>query len=289
MSTIQDTDILLVNRGDKDYKVKAESLYEYFNPKVVVFHIINIQNVTGSPDPLQIKSSSNLIAENLTTGDKVEVPYLTNYDLVAGNEYLITMLDTNGNFKFLENTAYNWDFGPRCDTKLLTQLYYFCYKCTEFDGDLSNLDVSNVKDMLNAFAGDPWNKMKCTFKGVEKWDTSNVETLWNLAHDNIGLTDLTPFKDWDVSKCWSFLTMFMSMESLLSAKAVEGWNTKSAEDMNYMFQSNRNLTEVADFSQWCVPNIKQYNGFNRYCEAKVIEPCWGHCPRGENGTVDPCP
>ena len=33
MSTIQDTDTLLVNRGGTDYKVNAVDLYEYFNPK----------------------------------------------------------------------------------------------------------------------------------------------------------------------------------------------------------------------------------------------------------------
>lgn len=276
MSTIQDTDLLLVNRGGKDYKVKAEDLYVYSNPPVVIFHIINLQNVTGSLDPLFARVWEGIL-ENLTTGDREEVDERTSFELIEGNDYLITVPDDD-TIEFLPNDAYTWDFGPKCDTKRMISIASMCLKNTEFDGDLSNLDVSNVTTMYNAFS----HTNKCTLKGVEKWDVSNVEKLWNFFSHSTGLTDLTVLKDWDVSSCKDYTSTFNGCTSILSAKALEGWNTKSAFDMGYMFQGCTGMTEISDFSQWCTPVINRTSSFNSLCEDKVIEPIWGTCPRGED-------
>lgn len=279
MSTIQDTDLLLVNRGGKDYKVKAEDLYEYFNPDIVVFHIINLQNVTGSPDPLIANVWSGIL-ENLTTGDREEVDTKTGFELTEGNEYLITV-PGGATVEFFENNIYTWDFGPKCDTKNLTSLAWFVHANTEFDGDMSNLDVSNVTNMVWAFGGRPGLEMKVSMKGVEKWNTSKVEALGNTFQYNKGLDDLTPFKDWDVSSVTALLTSFSSCK-FKSVKAIEGWNTKSVSRAAYCFQSCSNLTEVADFSQWCMPLCDSYDAFSNFTNGMIIDPVWGTCPRGED-------
>ena len=279
MSTIQDTDLLLVNRGGTDYKVKAEDLYEYFNPDVVVYHIINLQNVTGSPDPLQAKVWGGIL-ENLTTGEREEVDGRTNFELTEGNEYLIT-LPGGANVEFLENDIYTWDFGPKCDTKRMTSLAYLVHKNCEFDGDMSNLDVSNVTNMVWAFSGGHGKKMKISMKGVEKWNTSKVQEMGNTFQDIIGLDDLTPLKDWDVSSVKALLTSF-SNSTFKSAKAIEGWNTKSVTRAGYCFQGCDKMTEVADFSQWCMPLCNSHDAFSNRTNGMIIEPVWETCPRGED-------
>lgn len=270
----------------RGFKVIVEDV-NYVPPviPVAVYHFTNLQNLTGSSEPLKVKLESwgNMelsVFENLTTGEKVEG--LKEYEMVAGNEYLLSC-DIRGIEIDDSSQAYTWDFGPSSDTKDVFNMKKFMEYCTKFDGDLSNLDVSSVTTVEKAFGGDYWNNMSITFKGAENWNTSNFESMYGLCQYNTALTDLTVFKDWDVSKVADFQGCFQACKELQSAKAIEGWNTKSAENMRFTFSECNKMSGVSDLSEWCTPDIKEHGDFSRYCpDGTLIEPIWKTCPRGED-------
>jgi hypothetical protein len=105
--------------------------------------------------------------------------------------------------------------------------------------------------------------------GMENWDTSNVLTMGKMFESAFNFN-----------------------------RDISGWDTSSVEDvsdgrvhkgMDRMFEKAEAFNQ--DLSDWCVTNITsnpQYfdDGATAWTKGR---PCWGHCPRGENGVVDPCP
>ena len=70
---------------------------------------------------------------------------------------------------------------------------------------------------------------------------------------------------------------------------IGGWDTSNVTNMDRMFQDDRIFNQ--DLSNWCVTKItSEPIEFDEYAaDWTEPRPCWGHCPRGENGAVDPCP
>ena len=57
------------------------------------------------------------------------------------------------------------------DTSKITDMDFLFYNHTNFDGDISMWDVSNVKTMVSMFE-------YCSFDGdISKWDISSVEDM----------------------------------------------------------------------------------------------------------------
>ena len=51
------------------------------------------------------------------------------------------------------------------------------YRCSTFNKDISNWDVSNVKDMAYMF-----NECKSFNKDISCWDVSNVTDMYNIFY-----------------------------------------------------------------------------------------------------------
>ena len=146
MSTIQDTDLLLVNRGGTDYKVTVEDLHEYFNPKppweedaLGILHLI-----VDDPDAFNNPGGDFSIYDhekiyNLDTHAEVS-------SIDAPGEYIIACKKVE-----FRRCSGNWEFGPLTDTRGIVAMDYMFAQCKKFNADISNWDVSNVKVMDSMF------------------------------------------------------------------------------------------------------------------------------------------
>ena len=150
--------------------------------------------------------------------------------------------------------------------------------CDKFNQDVSTWDVSKVENFRRMFS-----KTKAFNQPLDNWDVSKATEFMEMFGQSTAFDQ--PLNSWDVSSGEDFESMFWETPF---NQPIGNWNTKSAKNMKYMFYDAKSFNQ--DISEWCVKSAT-HNGFNTGADAleKKYRPCWGHCPRGEDGTVDPCP
>lgn len=109
--------------------------------------------------------------------------------------------------------------------------------------DVSNWDVSGVKDMGNMFYGCE----KLQSLDVSKWNVSMVENMNGMFVGCKSLKSLD-VSNWDVSNVKGMMTMFYDCRNLQTLD-VSNWKVSQVEDMNCMFDTCTKLKSL-DISQW---------------------------------------
>ena len=133
------------------------------------------------------------IIEKLKIGSKSKIDKYEYHP--KDKDELMKLLD-----KLIKERGLEGDFND-IDTSNITDMsMLFTFSRQNFNGDISNWDVSNVKDMHFMFAD-------TKFAGdISKWDVSNVENMNNMFY---GCNDF----DCDLNN----------------------WNVKNVKNMQYMF------------------------------------------------------
>ena len=155
MSTINDTDLFIVNRGGTDYKITAKDLMSYLEPKPWVGHdggIWHLQNIREDNLKLNMGWGSPGWQDSSSPAEEVQVYAMDGTDLGMMNEIpiglecvIVTPPDSGGLFgRFGPSSPVEFDFGPETDTSKVTVM----------------------RALLEEIKGSP--------KGMENWDTSNV-------------------------------------------------------------------------------------------------------------------
>ena len=129
-------------------------------------------------------------------------------------------------------------------TTCVTNMSTFFNLNTSFNQDISSWDVSNVKFMVNLFAGSGFNR------DISSWDVSNVVSMYAMFQSSIFNQDIG---DWDVSNVVNMNNMF---QSSYFNQDISDWDVSSVTSMSYMFHSASFNSDIGD---WDVSSVTKMN------------------------------
>ena len=289
---LQDDDLLTVGRDGTTYGWIVEDTSRPWDEyDGGVWHV---KNVIG--DIIDLFPGS-FIAYNTDGTERGEI------DTIQEGEEVVFLTSKYVGNLFAANKYSTWDFGEYTDTSKVVDMGGMFYGCYEFNGELGgNWDTSNVGNYsgTRASASDMAQMFfdaQSFNQDISSWDTSNVTTMDNMfsgARDfdqDISTKEITingnTYTAWDVSNVTDISSMFDDASAF--NQDINNWNVSNVTEMFYMFKNASSFNQ--DLSGWCVTNITSEPGNFATGATSWTErrPCWGHCPRGESGTEDPCP
>ena len=244
MSTINDTDLFIVNRGGNDYKITAKDVKEYLDHTMPweghdggIWHIQNLRGGrdlkvnngwAGSGDPVQVYAM-----DGTDLGMMQVIPQTLDEFMVLSNgteSCLFCGTDIND----LIPDNFQFDFGPLTDTSKVTNFIgLISMNMVINPAGMENFDTSNVVCMHGTF-----EFSKAFNRDISGWDTSSVVPTQHRPHP---------------------------------PKA-------GGAGMQRMFYLNESFNQ--DLSQWCVTKLKKKpDAFDTATDAWVLpRPIWGTCP-----------
>lgn len=302
MSTINDSDLLLVNRGGKDFKVEASK----------------INDVATSNDYLVVSRS----------GSDYKVPFGEILNCQDTDLFLINSnnVDRSVSGKDLkeylddDKVYYPWDDSPgviwhikNASAKIFLNVSRPGHSAWDPDGtnprkirdiaageDVVFVSGINARGLFlnNGNTVWEWGEFQDT-KYVRYWDRmfEGCDICPDVTGlDTRGATDMNKtfrstrksskfnqdISGWDVSNVTNMDYMFSGCTEF--NVDIAKWNTSNVLSMRYMFENCYEYNR--DLSQWCVSKIEDDNhhqgfdqGVTSWTEPK---PEWGTCPRGED-------
>merc|ERR1719261_1473925 len=130
----------------------------------------------------------------------------------------------------------------------------------DFNGDLSNWDVSSATSMKGMFL----HSQSFEGDGLETWNTGNVENMAYAFHQAYSFNrDLS---NWDVSSATSMEGMFSYSQSF-EGDGLETWNTGNVKNMQDMFWEAKKFngkisnwdTTSATTMKWMFDKAKKFD------------------------------
>ena len=150
---------------------------------------------------------------------------------------------------------------------------------TDFNGNISSWDTTNVTSMSNMFSGaqsfaadiSTWNTSSVTsmtdmFAGatnfasnISTWDTSAVTDMSGMFNGAANFN--ADISAWDTSAVTSMSGMFEGATSF--SADISAWSTASVTDMSYMFDGTVNFTQ--NITGWNTSNVTTMRAMFRNC------------------------
>ena len=158
---------------------------------------------------------NELVRLSKLTGLKYKVQSYTELRSIINCAYDI---DHNANLNWIDTS----------NPKIYTMANLFT-RCEEFNGDISEWDVSNVKSMVSMFKG--CSKFN---QSLNTWDVSKVELMGSMFD---GCTNFNqPLDNWDVSNVENMIYMFNNCKSF--NQPLNNWNVSSIKNNNQFMMFN---------------------------------------------------
>ena len=264
-----DTALFIVTDGDNGHKsVTGAQVKALLVPQTMpwedheggIFHVKNVSEELPLTD-------GPFTAWDIDGGNERQI------NTIAAGEELVFVTSPEPIDLFYNNQTQSWEFGSFTNTSKVTNLSGVFGSCRQFNGDISNWDVSNVTSLQYTFydAGS-FNQ------DLNNWDVSNVTNFeYTFAEAYAFNGDIS---NWNTSSAESMEDMFTDASSF--NRDISSWNVAKVTKMDGMFLSASVFNQ--DLSQWCVPNFtRKPLIFDLEADAWTLpKPVWGTCPRGED-------
>ncbi|RDU55877.1 BspA family leucine-rich repeat surface protein [Helicobacter sp. MIT 00-7814] len=111
---------------------------------------------------------------------------------------------------------------------------------------LDEIDTSLITDMSGIFA----SSRRRSYKGIESWDTSNVEDMHNMFSNAYYFN--RDISSWNVSKVKNMSGMFKSAYRF--NHPLDKWDVSNVTDMGHMFEHAYRFNQPLD--KWDVSNVE---------------------------------
>ena len=168
---------------------------------------------------------NNFIQEKLKINSKSKISQYT-YQPKDRDE-LKELID-----KLIEKRGNNADLND-INTSEITDMYdLFTFSNSRFNGDISEWDVSNVKDMSQMFMGSDFTGKN---GDISNWDVSNVEDMSCMFQHSKFNGDISK---WDVSNVENMNNMFQDSKFTMKNGDISNWNIHKLKDMSWMFANS---------------------------------------------------
>ena len=131
---------------------------------------------------------------------------------------------------------------------------------SNFNGDISEWDVSKVRDMSFMFDGSKFNG------DISKWDVSNVTDMRYMFSRSYFNGDISR---WDVSKVKNMSFMFDDSHFTGANGDISNWNVSNVEDMKCMF---RDSNFFGNISKWDISNVKYGKDIFKRAPSNIKKP-----------------
>ena len=143
------------------------------------------------------------------------------------------------------------------DVSNVKDMRYMFVDCENFNCDLSNWDVSKVENMSHIF----FKCEKFEGKGLENWDVHKVKNMNDMFYECKNFNcDLS---NWDVSNVENMEGMFNKCGNF-KGKGLDKWNVNSVKITEFMFIKCDKFD--CDLSNWNVSNIENMQNMFQDCK-----------------------
>ena len=123
--------------------------------------------------------------------------------------------------------------------------------------DFNDVDVSNIDSFYDEDNDKGiFEDTKFKYINISDWDVSNVKNMNNAFWNCNNLVSIGDLSNWNVSNVKNMMGAFFGCKNLKSVGDLSNWNVSKVKNMSYMFYACMQLKSVGDLSNWNVSKVK---------------------------------
>ena len=168
---------------------------------------------------------------------------------ITDMSYLFSKYDSNNNITKDDISDFNGDISG-WDVSNVTKMVCMFYYAKSFNRDISKWNVSNVTDMYVIFYC-----AKSFNQDISKWNVYKVTDMRYMFSDAISFNQ--DISKWDVSNVTNMSSMFY--EAISFNRDISKWDVSNVKDTQFMFFEAKSFNQ--DISGW---NVLHWSTAKRY-------------------------